>query len=72
VPELDVVVESVSKEGEDVVVKGEVPARCAVGYYHVEIRVKGGKLVSSSCECGSDLCPHAVKLFLRYRGRMSR
>lgn len=47
-------------------VEGLVPARCAVGYYKVRIRVHDFKLLDSHCDCGEKICPHAIKLEMAY------
>ncbi|PVU70603.1 hypothetical protein DDW09_02125 [Sulfolobus sp. SCGC AB-777_L09] len=54
------------------IVEGLVPARCALGYYHVVIKVEGMRLVESRCECRQPLCSHAVKLHLAFIRSLSR
>ncbi|WP_231961231.1 MULTISPECIES: hypothetical protein [Sulfolobaceae] len=49
------------------IIEGLVPARCALGYYHVKVRISGYKIESSECECGEKICKHAIQLFLHYQ-----
>ncbi|BDC18447.1 hypothetical protein [Acidianus sp. HS-5] len=54
------------------IIEGLVPAKCIVGFYKVRIRVINSKMVESECNCGSTLCPHAVKLYLFYMAHVKR
>ena len=47
-------------------VEGLVPAKCAVGFYRVKIKLQGFKLIDSECECGQKICSHAIKLQMAY------
>ena len=56
----------VSKKDSLEEVEGLVPAKCAIGFYRVKIRIQGFKLIDSECECGQKICPHAIKLQMTY------
>jgi len=48
---MDIKILHVSKKDGFEEVEGLVPAKCALGYYHVKIKVQGFKLLKSECEC---------------------
>ncbi|EZQ11041.1 MULTISPECIES: hypothetical protein [Acidianus] len=57
---------AIFQKGGDTIVKGVVPARCAIGGYKVEVIIRNNKLISSKCTCGNTPCPHAIKLYMYY------
>ena len=68
---MDIKILHVSKKDDYEEVEGLVPAKCALGYYHVKIRVQGFRLLESECECKEKICPHAIKLYMAYIRRRS-
>ncbi|BFH72424.1 hypothetical protein SJAV_03680 [Sulfurisphaera javensis] len=57
---------SVTKKDNLYEVEGLVPAKCAVGYYHVKIKLQGFRIIESKCDCGENFCTHAIKLEFAY------
>ncbi|BCU69151.1 hypothetical protein [Stygiolobus caldivivus] len=72
-PQLAVRITRVVEKNNIVEVEGLVPARCAVGYYNVKLKIQGFKIIESKCDCGQSFCSHAVKLHLAFlRSRIPR
>jgi len=63
---MDIKILRVSKKDNFEEVEGLVPGRCAVGFYHVKIRIQGFKLIDSECECKEKICSHTIKLQMAY------
>lgn len=66
------VITSAIKEKNELVVTGLVRNRCCNLPFKVTIRIgEDGTLTSSTCSCGdASPCRHAVKLYVRSRGKL--